>query len=118
MAVKAARELEAAKKANSNMNIVAAPGVQSAALAISGTDPISLMNWIASFLKTLEKFNVIADQIATVSVSPSVSFFDAHPMSRFIHTCKQHGLSSLPFPRSGRRASLVIQSNLRVADNH
>ena len=61
----AARELEAAKKVGSEMSIVVAP-VQSTASAVSGTD--NLVNWISSFLQTLEKFNAVADKIATVSI--------------------------------------------------
>jgi len=65
--VDAARELEAAEKANSDVNTVTVP-IQSVASALSGTDnPIPLVNWISSFLKTLEKFNGVVDKIATVS---------------------------------------------------
>jgi len=97
---------EAAKKALSEMSIVTAP-VQSTASTISGGDPISLVDWISSFLETLEKFHAVVDKIAMVSITLSpASPVDSHPMSRFILTCKQHGLSSLLFPRSGRCASL------------
>jgi len=51
------------------MSIVAVP-IQSTASAVSSTDnPIYLVNWISSFLKTLEKFNAVVDKIATVSIS-------------------------------------------------
>jgi len=50
------------------MNIDAAP-IQSVASAVSGTDnPISLVDWISSFIQTLEKFNV-GNKIATVSIT-------------------------------------------------
>ena len=78
---------QAAKKAVSEMSIVAAP-VQSMASAVSGTDPINLIDWISSFLKTLEKFNTVADKIATVSVTlcPADAAY-IHSMSRSILTC-------------------------------
>ena len=66
-----AREREATKKANSDMSAVSAP-IQRAASALSGTDnPIALVDWISSFLKTLEKFNDVVDKIATVSITLS-----------------------------------------------
>jgi hypothetical protein len=50
------------------MSAVPAP-VQSTASVISGTDNlIAVVDWIASFLKTLKKFNDVVDQIATVSI--------------------------------------------------
>jgi len=61
--------LEATKQATSSMSTVAAP-IQSVASAVSGTDnPIALVDWISSFLKTLEKFNGVVDEIATVSIT-------------------------------------------------
>ena len=69
------------------MSIIAAP-VQSMASAVSGTDPINLIDWISSFLKTLERFNAVVDKIATVSISLSASPVDPHPMSRSILTSK------------------------------
>ena len=65
MTVDAARE--AAKKANSEMNTIAAP-TQSVASALD-TNPIALVDWISSFLTALEKFNAVADKIATVSIT-------------------------------------------------
>jgi len=56
---------EAARKSISEMSMITSP-VQSPASAVSGTDPISLIDWISSFLKTLEKFNAVADKIAMV----------------------------------------------------
>jgi len=51
------------------MSTVATP-VQIAASTVSDTDsPISLVDWISSFLKTLEKFDGIVDKIATVSIT-------------------------------------------------
>ena len=51
------------------MGSVAAP-LQSMASAVSGTDnPISLVDWISSLLKTLKKFNGVVDKMATVSNS-------------------------------------------------
>ena len=70
---------------------------------IGGTESISLVNHISAFLQTLERFNAVADKIATVSITQcSARPVDTHPMSRSILTYKQHGLSSLLFPRSGR----------------
>ena len=66
--VDASLELEAAKKDVSEMSTVAAP-VQSTASAVSSTDsPISLVDWISSFLKTLEKFNAVVGKIAMVGI--------------------------------------------------
>ena len=100
------------------MSIIGVP-VQSAASAVSSTDPISLADWISSFLKTLKKFNAVADKIATVSITQwPATPVDPHPIPRFILTCKPYGLSSLLFPRSSRYASLAILSNLKVTDNY
>ena len=67
--VNAARELEAAEKTSSEMSTVAAP-IESATSVLSGTDnPIPLLDWISSLLKSLEKFNGIVDKIATVRIS-------------------------------------------------
>ena len=64
-----ARELSAAEKANSKMSTVAAP-IQTVASALSGTDnPIALVDWISSLLKSLKKFHATVDQIATVSIT-------------------------------------------------
>ena len=72
MTANAARELEATKGRISKMSTVAGP-VQSAASAVGDTDNlIGLIDWISSFLKTLEKFNGIVDKIATVSVTLSL----------------------------------------------
>jgi hypothetical protein len=63
-AVDAARE--DASRAASDMRVIAAP-VQSAASAIGDADnPIPLVDFISSFLKTLSSFNSIVDKIATV----------------------------------------------------
>ena len=76
MTADAARKLEAAKKANSEMSTVTG-SIQSAASAVNDTsNPIDLIDWISSFLKTLEKFNNVVDKIATVSSAlwpPSLS---------------------------------------------
>ena len=116
-----AEEIEATRKAVSGMSFVVAP-VQNTASAVSSTDnPIALIDWISSFVKTLEEFNGVVDHIATVSTT----LYPANPyripigcLLRFILTSKQHGLSSLLLPRSGQCASLVTQSNLRIADNY
>ena len=51
------------------MGTVAVP-IQSAASVLNGTNnPIALIDWIFSFLKTLEKFNGVVDKIATVRIS-------------------------------------------------
>ena len=68
------------------MSTVATP-IQSVASALSGMDnPIALVDWISSFLKTLEKFHAVVDKIATVSIilSPAsclgyLSEFEIHP---------------------------------------
>ena len=71
MTVDAARELEATKKALFGIDIVAGP-VQTAPSVVSGTDnPIDLVDWISSFIQTLEKFNNVVDKIATVGIIPS-----------------------------------------------
>ena len=68
-AVDPAQEIEVAKKAHSRMSTVATP-IQNVASAVGGTDnPIALVDWISSFLETLEKFNAVVDKIATVSTS-------------------------------------------------
>ena len=116
-----AEEIEATRKAVSGMSFVVAP-VRNTAFAVSSADnPIALVDWISSFVKTLEDFNGAVDHIATVSTT----LYTANPyripircLLRFILTCKQHGPSSLLLPRSGQSASLVTRPNLRVADNH
>jgi len=71
--IDAARELEVTKKATSEMSTLAAP-LENMASEFSGTDnPIALIDGIYSFLKTLEKFNGIVDQIATVSITHPAS---------------------------------------------
>jgi hypothetical protein len=56
----------AASVALSEMRVIAVP-VQSVTSAISNADnPIDLVDFISSFLKTLSKFNDIVDKIATV----------------------------------------------------
>ena len=51
------------------MNTVTGP-VQSVASALGGTDNLTaLVDWISTFLKALEKFNTVADKIATVSIT-------------------------------------------------
>jgi len=119
MAVDAARELEATKKATSEMKTLAAP-LENMASGVSGTDnPIAIVDGISSFLETLKKFNSVVDKIATVSITISSACLSMIiRLSRFILTRKQRGLSSLLFPRSGRCVSPVTQSNLRVADNY
>ena len=79
--------IAAAKKLSSEMSVIR-PLAQSMASAVSGTDPINLIDWISSFLKTLEKFNTVADKIATVSVTlcPADAAY-THSMSRSIPTC-------------------------------
>jgi hypothetical protein len=63
-AVEAARE--DANKAASAMSVIGTP-VQSAASAINNADnPIPLVEFISSFLKTLSSFNSVVDKIATV----------------------------------------------------
>ena len=58
----------------SEMSVLASAAIQTTASAVSATDnPIPLVDWISSFLKTLEKFNYVADKIATVSISLSAS---------------------------------------------
>jgi len=43
---------------------------ESAASALSGTDnPMDLVDWFSSFIRTLEKFNNVVDKIATVSIT-------------------------------------------------
>ena len=62
--VNAARE--DASRAASGMRVIAAP-VQSAVSAISNADnPIPLVDFISSFLKTLNSFKSVVDKIATV----------------------------------------------------
>ena len=62
--VDAARE--DASRAASEMRVIAAP-VQGAASAINDADnPIALVDFISSFLKTLSSFNSVVDKIATV----------------------------------------------------
>ena len=69
VAVGAPRELKAANKVYSEMSAVAAP-LQSTASGVSGTNnPIGLVDWISSFLKTLKQFNGVVDNIATVSIA-------------------------------------------------
>ena len=44
--------------------------IQSAASALNDTsNPIDLIDWMSSFLETLEKFNGVVDKIATVSIT-------------------------------------------------
>ena len=44
--------------------------IQSVASVLSGTDnPTALVDWISSFLRTLEKFNGVVGKIATVRIS-------------------------------------------------
>jgi len=76
--VDAARE--DANKAASEMRIIAAP-VQSAASAINDADnPIALLDFISSFLKTLSSFNSVVDKIATVrSAVPVRRVCSSHP---------------------------------------
>ena len=51
-------------------SILSAP-IESAASVFSSTDnPIPLVDWIDSFLKTLEQFNGIVDKIVTVRIIP------------------------------------------------
>ena len=51
------------------MGAIAAP-LQSVASAVTGTiDLIALGDWFSSFLKTLEKFNDVVDNIATVNIT-------------------------------------------------
>ena len=51
------------------MSTIAAP-IQTVASSLSSTaDPIVLVDWISSFIKTLEKFNGIVDKIATVRIT-------------------------------------------------
>jgi len=73
-----------------------APPVQSVASAVSGTDPISLVDGISSFLQTLKKFNVVVDQIAMVSIT----LCPASP-SRMLTPCLDSSLraSSVDNPR-------------------
>ena len=55
-----------ASRAASEMKVIAAP-VRSAASAINDADnPIALVDFISSFLKTLRSFNSVVDKIATV----------------------------------------------------
>ena len=57
---------EDASRAASGMRVIATP-VQSAASAISIADnPIPLVDFISSFLKTLNSFKSVVDKIATV----------------------------------------------------
>ena len=47
-----------------------AASIQSMSSSLSGAhNPIALVNWISSFLRTLEKANGVMDKIATVSIT-------------------------------------------------
>ena len=89
------------------MSFVAGP-IRSAASAVD--NPIALVDWFSSFLKTLEKFNGVVDKIATVSITlcPAIQSTIIQ-LSRFILARNQRGPSSLLFPRSGRCALRVTQ---------
>ena len=51
------------------MSTIAAP-IQTVASSLSGTDnPIVLVDWISSFIKTLEKFNGVVDKISTARIT-------------------------------------------------
>jgi len=63
---------------------------------LSGTDnPIPLVDWISSFLKTLEKFHAAVDKIATVSIT----LWPAN-LSRMLIRCLDSSLraSSVDYP--------------------
>jgi len=46
-----------------------AVSIQGVASVFTGTDnPIALVDWFSSFLRTLEKFNGVVDKIVTVSI--------------------------------------------------
>jgi len=69
MTAHAARELEATNKGIFKMSTITGP-IQSAASVVSNTDNlIGLVDWIASFLETLETFNGVMNKIATVSIT-------------------------------------------------
>ena len=71
---------EDANLAASEMRVIATP-VQSAASAINDADnPIALVDFISSFLKTLRSFNSVVDKIATVrSAVPARPVRSSHP---------------------------------------
>ena len=110
---------ESAKQAISGVGFVGAP-VQSMTSAVSGADGLIVaVDWMSSFLKTLEKFNAVADNIAMVSimlclrVRLSSFHVQVHPYAQAALTI----LSSFSKVWSLRSAGLT-QSNLRVAGDH
>ena len=92
---------EDANRAAVEMRGIAAP-VQSAASAINDTDnPIALVDFISSFLKTLSSFNSVVDKIATVrSAVPARPVRSSHPQ---IHPYVQAAWTVLSFASKVRR---------------
>ena len=93
------------------MSTVAAPIESTVSVLCGAENPTALVDWISSFLKTLEKFNGVVDKLATVCVTlcPAILFMLIRCLDPSLHT------SNVDYPLvhfQGLAAALRLSRNL------